>query len=290
MADPAVPAPCRLLARVRRNEPVSSGLLLLELEPEPPARATSAEPDFYFPGQFVMLNRPGARAWTFGRPLSILDWDAGRLRFLYRVVGRGTAELAGLDPGAELTLLGPLGRPFPADTAGLTPVLIAGGVGLPPVWSWRMRRPGEDRERVRAYFGARDRDDAPLSLLTEGWTVAVEKRPAEPDPALRRGLVTDVVRADLEGPEFDGACSVLACGPAAMLAAVRDLCAERNWDCWLSLEEHMGCGYGVCKGCVVPVVDAGAKDGWRPATCCQEGPVFASGELAWDRMSGGDTP
>ena len=290
MAAPAVPAPCRLHALVRRNDPVSNGLLLLELEPERSAPPLSAGRDFFLPGQFAMLNRAGARAWTFGRPLSILDWGADRARFLYRVVGRGTAELARLEAGAELTLLGPLGRPFPPDTAGRIPVLIAGGVGLPPVWSWRMRLPAQNRAPVRAYFGARDREDAPLSLLTEGWTVAVEKLPAQPDPALRRGLVTDVARADLQGAEFDGACCVLACGPDPMLAAVRDLCAERNWDCWLSLEEHMGCGYGVCKGCVVPVVDAGAEEGWRPATCCQDGPVFASGELAWDRMGKGEAP
>jgi len=273
-----IPAARRLDAVVHRNEKVSSGLLLLEVTTPPPSAGGM---DLFLPGQFAMLNLPGERAWTFGRPLSILAWEGDTLRFLYRVVGRGTAVLESLETGAELTVLGPLGRPFPADLDNRAPLLIAGGVGLPPVWSW-LARYGDSHADVRAMFGARDRRDAPWPLLDDRWTVAVEELPAEPDPRVREGLVTQLVEDDLGGSAHDGCRAVLACGPTPMLKAVQNLCERRGWTCWLSLEEHMGCGYGVCKGCVVPVRDTAAAAGWRPATCCHDGPVFAAGDLAWE--------
>jgi dihydroorotate dehydrogenase electron transfer subunit len=69
-----------------------------------------------------------------------------------------------------------------------------------------------------------------------------------------------------------------------LLKAAADLARAANWTCWLSLEEHMGCGYGVCKGCVVPLRAAGPNGAdWRNATCCDEGPVFRADTIAWER-------
>jgi dihydroorotate dehydrogenase electron transfer subunit len=73
-----------------------------------------------------------------------------------------------------------------------------------------------------------------------------------------------------------GPAAVYACGPGPLLRAAADLARGRGWRCWVSLEEHMGCGYGVCKGCVVRVVDEGLA---RNATCCFEGPVFDAARL-----------
>lgn len=275
-----IPSPCSLVGEVTANGPVSSGLIEMQLR----VPGGSAEQPAFFPGQFAMLNRPGAAAWTFGRPLSILAWEDGVARFLYRAVGRGTREMAGLGAGSELTFLGPLGRPFPAETDGLRPVLIAGGVGLPPVWSWLRQYGAEASRPPLACFGARSVEDVPWALVGDRWRVAVEEALPATEKRARTGLVTDLVTAELADPALDGACCVMACGPWPMLRAVRNLAAARGWTCWLSLEEHMGCGYGVCKGCVVPVLEPTADVGWRPATCCQEGPVFPADSLAWDAM------
>ena len=275
------------VARVAANEAVSRGLIRLDLElPQPLAFA---------PGQFAMLNFRDERQLVFSRPFSILAADGNRASFLYRVVGRGTQMLAELSDGDELSVLGPLGTPFPAPVAAEPVILMAGGVGLPPLLAWWHRY---GREGDRAYFGGRDGADIPWSLIDESWQVSVERAgagdgsddrpadlPARQDPY--RGLVTDCCRDD---DPFGGARRglILGCGPLPMLAAVAALARERDWRCLVSVEEHMGCGYGVCKGCVVPLVapDASSEAAFVNATSCQQGPVFAAESIDWKRFAG----
>lgn len=259
------PAVCAAVGTVRANAPVSSAFLRLDLELDLPF-------DF-LPGQFVMINEAGPRAWTFSRPFSILAVEGAILSLLYRVVGRGTAVLAALGSGATLQVLGPLGEPFPAPSADRAAVLLGGGVGLPPVFAWMQRwgRPGD-----RAYFGARDGGEVPWALLGERWRVSVDR--GEGLPAGRRaftGVVTALADADPDLPAGDRA-TVYTCGPGPLLRAAAELARRRGWPCWVSMEEHMGCGYGVCKGCVVRVIDEGQT---RNATCCCEGPVFDAARL-----------
>ncbi len=270
--------PLKALGAVRENRPVSSGLLRLDLELE---GSCSAEAGFA-PGQFAMVNLPGSQAFVFGRPLSILDWQGRRVSFLYRVVGRGTAELARLDQGSLVDVLGPLGGAFPRLADDQAAVLIGGGVGLPPVAAWLARhgRPGD-----RGYFGGRDGADVPWSQLEGAWQVSVDRH--ESIPAGREafhGLVTDMVASDPELADA-GRRVVLTCGPIPMLRAAARLAQQRGWDCYVSLEEHMGCGYGVCKGCVIPVLDEKVPtgEGFRNATCCEEGPVFRAEQVLWER-------
>lgn len=268
-----LPAARRQEARLLGNQRVSSGLLRLELALERPLE--------FLPGQFAMLNLGGAAAWVFGRPFSILAAAEDRAAFLYRIVGRGTAALADLAPGAALTLLGPLGTPFPPPAERVPALLIAGGVGLPPLHAWleRWGRPDDT-----ACFGARDGTDVPWDLLDERWRVSVDRQSGLPaGRTARTGLVTEL--AAHETVAAAGPRLVLACGPWPLLRAAAALARERGWECLLSLEEHMGCGYGVCKGCVVPVRDlAAGPDAARNATCCQEGPVFRAETLAWEMM------
>lgn len=256
------------------NEPVSTGLIRLELR-------LDGEVEF-LPGQFAMLNLLGPRKRTFGRPFSILSRGADRLAFLYRVVGGGTADLAAARTGDQLSVLAPLGRPFPAPADPGPAILLAGGVGLPPVLAWweRYARP-EDR----AYFGGRDVGDVPWMVVPPEWGVSVDTAGDAPaGRAAHPGLVTELAERELSAAAPERAL-VLACGPLPLLKAAGRLAARFGWDCLVSMEEHMGCGYGACKGCVLPVRVAGQEgDAWRNATCCQEGPVFAAGSILWDRI------
>lgn len=264
-------APVAVVGRVEANAHVSSAFLRLDLD--------LGLPFGFLPGQFVMVNEVGPRAWTFGRPFSILAAGPRSVSLLYRVVGRGTAALAALRSGAEVQVLGPLGTPFSPPVPGRAAVLLGGGVGLPPVLAWyeRWGRPGDV-----ACFGARDGAEVPWDLLGASWHVSVDAPSGLPaGRAAHTGVVTDLARS-LPGLPGPGAV-VLACGPLPLLKAAARLAASRDWDCQVSMEEHMGCGYGVCKGCVVPVVRDGAA---RNATCCQEGPVFAAADLPW--LQGGD--
>lgn len=271
MNEPALPARVRCDGTVTANLAVSRGLVRLD--------AVLDRPAAFLPGQFAMLNLTGRGMFVFSRPFSILAANGAAVSFLYRVVGRGTAALGGLRPGDRLTFLGPLGRPFPGPTPAVPALLVAGGVGLPPVHAW-LERHGGDRDL--ACFGARDGGDVPWDLLGPRWAVSVDD--PQGMPAGRTafpGLVTAL--AEARTAELAGPRTVLACGPVPLLRAAADLAARRGWTAWLSLEEHMGCGYGVCKGCVVPVHDPQADGGWRNATCCDEGPVFRADTIAWER-------
>lgn len=259
------PAAVAALGKVVANDLVSSAFHRVDIALDVPFA--------FLPGQFVMVNEPGPRAWTFSRPFSILAGDGASVSLLYRVVGRGTAALAALVPGSPLSVLGPLGEPFPAPVAGQVSVLLGGGVGLPPVYAWwrRWGQPGD-----AACFGARNGGEVPWGLLGGAWRVSVDDPAGLPaDRCAAAGVVTSLVADDAGLP--DGSKVVaLACGPRPLLRAAAALARRRGWRCWVSLEEHMGCGYGVCKGCVVRVADG---DQERNATCCHDGPVFDADRL-----------
>lgn len=258
-------APLAATGRVAANALVSAAFHRLDIALE--------RPFAFEPGQFVMVNEAGPRAFTFSRPFSILAADAGSVSLLYRVVGRGTAALAGLVRGDAVSVLGPLGEPFPAPVPGQVTVLLGGGVGLPPVFAW-WRRWGASRDVP--CFGARHGAEVPWDLLGDAWRVSVDD-PSGLAPGRRAaaGVVTSLVPDVLEAPR-GGEVVILACGPLPLLRAAAAMARARGWRCLVSLEEHMGCGYGVCKGCVVRVVGAGGE---RNATCCHDGPVFDAAVL-----------
>lgn len=264
----------RDIGHVVANAPVSQGLLQLDLE-------MKFAPEF-LPGQFAMLNLEHPAPLVFSRPFSILSVTDNVISFLYRIVGRGTRRLADLGPGDAVSVLGPLGEPFPVVRDDRPAVLIAGGVGLPPVLAWwrRFGRTGD-----LAFFGGRDGADIPWTLLDDTWHVSVDVALDIPDNRQAwTGRVTDLahhVLADIDATPR----RVLSCGPLPLLAAANDLATAKGWDCLVSMEEHMGCGYGACKGCVLPVLTPGVEaSDYRNATCCQEGPVFRADQIAWPRL------
>ena len=271
------PATCRnSLGAVRANAPVSAELLRLDIELDAPI-------DF-IPGQFAMLNLAGAAALVFSRPFSIMAVDGSCVSFLYRVVGRGTQALARLTAGASVTVLGPLGTPFPAPDAETPAVVVAGGVGLPPMLAW-WRTYG--RASDEGFFGARHGGDVPWDLLPDRWQVSVDRHEHVPaGRSVYTGLVTELARERLAAQKATGRRVIVACGPLPLLAACADWAADAGWPCYVSLEEHMGCGYGACKGCVVPVqVPASAVGATGHATCCQDGPVFAAEQIDWPGLT-----
>ncbi len=265
----------KLSGRVITNTRISDGLLRLDLELE---SSTSFEP-----GQFAMLNLNGARKLIFSRPFSILDCDRERISFLYRVVGRGTTLLAQLISGDPIEYLGPLGTPFPAPTTDQPVVLLAGGVGLPPMWAWWQRY---GTRNDRAYFGGRDGLDVPWMLLDDNWRISVDhKRDLPQGKEVFGGVVTDLCASELEKAD-SGERLVLSCGPLPLLKAAANMARKNGWRCLVSVEEHMGCGYGVCKGCVVPLLgDTKHPDrDYVNATACGQGPVFDAEKIDWNRF------
>ncbi len=219
------------------------------------------------PGQFAMLGR-SASDTLLPRPISILGAGPDRLDFLFKVFGRGTAQMSALRSGDSISLLTPLGKPF-SQEASPHPFLIGGGVGIPPLY-WLSRELSEQAIAHRVVFGFGTESEIPKGLLAE---LVQEPELCTLDGS--RGFKGNPVDY-LRGEQGHASMRVQACGPTPMLDALKS--AVRAGDLLeISLEERMACGVGVCRGCVVPVKRG---DDWAYATVCREGPVFEASELA----------
>jgi dihydroorotate dehydrogenase electron transfer subunit len=206
------------------------------------------------------------------RPLSICEIrpEEGIITLIYRVVGRGTALMANVTAGQELDLMGPLGHSFPDPAAGKgLLVLVGGGLGIPPMAAAAARARAAGRH-VTAVLGARSArylagaaelraTGAPATIMTDDGSAG------------QQGFVTVPLKQLLD---LNAAGEVWACGPEAMLAAVKALCAAAGVPCFVSVERHMACGFGACIGCTVPKA---GEPGFLKA--CQDGPVFLAEEV-----------
>jgi len=212
------------------------------------------------PGQFVQLSLPG---FYLRRPISICDWDDTTITLVYKVVGDGTAAMAAMKIGMELDVLNGLGNGFDTSRCGDHPLLIGGGVGLPPMIGLCRQLLSEGKHPVvMAGFNTESevflRDavealGAPFVLATMDGSAGV------------KGLVTDAMK-DLS---FTDVC---ACGPLPMLKAIMN---ATDAPAQLSFEERMGCGFGACMGCTVKV-----KGGYK--RICKDGPVLDRDEVLWE--------
>jgi NAD(P)H-flavin reductase len=258
--DPSRPlAPFgRRLLTVTANKPLGAYRILHAADPDGPAPAA---------GQFAML--AAAERWGAGederpylpRAFSYARWVAGEAQFLLEDVGPGTHRLCELREGDGLWVLGPLGRGFTAPKDARRALLVGGGVGIAPLAGWQ----DELGERATVLLGFRDRAHAAGAALLGDALVA-----SDDGSVGRHGLVTDLLRAELDR---DAHAGVYACGPPAMLEAVRALCAARAIPAQLALEAGMACGFGACFGCVVPKRDGGYL------RICIDGPVVDAAQL-----------
>ena len=212
------------------------------------------------PGQFVDLALPG---FFLRRPISICDYDADGLTIIYKVVGKGTAALSRLAPGAELDALSGLGNGFDTQKSGESPLLIGGGVGVPPLYALVKRLLAEGKCPT-AILGFNKADEVFYAGEFENLGVRTIVCTADGSVGVR-GFVTDAI-ATLSGYSF-----YYACGPEPMLRAVHALCPCGGQ---LSFEERMGCGFGACMGC-------SCKTKYGNKRICKDGPVLDKEEIVW---------
>lgn len=257
-----------------RREPYS-GIIILSLY----APVLSAE---VRPGQFVMAIPP--RGVLPATALGIYEARDQRTSLMIVVAGPRTADLAAMNVGDPLDLLGPLGNGFFLDDVPRRVGIVAGGVGLASVLL-AAERCVTSGAQTTLYYGARSAGALVDVELFEraGCTVVT----ATEDGTLgHRGYVTDLLHES--APEL-----LLACGPTPMLRAVAAYANARQIPAQLSLEETFGCGVGACWGCVVPLDRNSAQAPHFPgpsaheprpyvhARICKEGPVFWAHELRW---------
>jgi dihydroorotate dehydrogenase electron transfer subunit len=241
------------------------------------------------PGQFVHLQCHPLHPMR--RPLSLMRAAPreGWVELLYKVVGVGTALLADRKPGETLSLLGPIGVPFQPRPERTLPLLLGGGVGMPPMvcLAGSLRR---TEHRPLVILGSEipfPFHPRPSGILVEGlpqgvigampllddWGIPSRLASLSGFPGCHEGYVTDLARLWLDALEADDLArvEVFACGPHAMLEAATRLARYYDLPCQVSLEELMACAVGGCAGCTLPIV---TPEGTAMKRVCVDGPVF----------------
>jgi dihydroorotate dehydrogenase electron transfer subunit len=232
-----------------------------------------------YPGQFVMVRPTELTEPLLPRPFSIHGVHGGRMELLFKVVGQGTRHLAALKKGDRLEVRGPLGTGFRLHQ-DQEPILVAGGLGVAPLLflarHWKKTSSRASRCIPKLFIGARTKEE--LLRLHEFEKLGVAVRAATEDGSFgEKGLVTRLLERAWK--DFSPRTVILACGPKAMLQALRDWTVQQSISCQLSLETHMACGLGACLGCVVA---RETGQGRSYVNVCQEGPVFEAGEVLGD--------
>ncbi len=230
------------------------------------------------PGQFVHLRVASLHDAVLRRPFSIYRVDGHTLSILYKNVGRGTQAMQSLSTGATINVIGPLGNGFPTDLTGdAQPVLVAGGYGVAPLYflATRLARRGV------IFIGGATAQDILLASEFQSlqWQVCI----ATEDGSLgTRGRVTAPLDAWLKTIDPASRPEFFACGPNGMLKALSDRAARGDWQAWVSLDRHMGCGVGACLACVQHVTRDGETILVR---VCKEGPIFDSRTVVWEEQT-----
>lgn len=244
--------------------------MLLEVQTEESFPALNA-------GRFFMLRRADGFGPLIPRPFSLFKQSGRSLEFLIKVIGAGTKALAGASVGSEMRIIGPLGNGWPEVDPVRHRVLLAGGIGSAPFFvaieQWLAQ--GVDPGSVTFIYGAATR--GMLYDLEAFEALGVRVLPTTDDGSHGfRGHVIACLEEEWKQGRLPRECQLLACGPEPMLEAAERLGNEHDLPTWLSLESYMGCGVGICNGCVVPTRSDGPLGDWPNAKCCVEGPVFDS--------------
>lgn len=239
--------------KILTNEALTSNVYRMTLEGD-----TSA---ITAPGQFVNIRLEGK---FLRRPISVCDWEDGKLTLVYKVVGHGTAQMAAMAPGESLDILTGLGNGYDLTLTGEHPVLVGGGVGVPPMYGLakRLRAMGKEVQVILG-FNTREEIFYEEAFQALGCTVHVTTVDGSYGTP---GFVTDA----LKNLSYSHFC---ACGPEPMLKALYAASATSGQ---MSFEERMGCGFGACMGCSCKTLTGSKR-------ICKDGPVMKKEEILWDQ-------
>ena len=208
------------------------------------------------PGQFINIALDGL---YLRRPISVCDWDGEGLVIIYKVVGKGTAQMSEMQPGQGLDCLTGLGNGYDVDACPADPVLVGGGVGVPPLYGLAKRMLAAGKKPT-VVLGFNTAAEIFYDMQFAALGVAVSVATVDGTAGVK-GFVTALI------PEGAYVC---ACGPEPMLKAVYNKAAGGQF----SFEARMGCGFGACMGCTCKTVTGYKR-------ICKEGPVLFKEEILW---------
>lgn len=212
-------------------------------------------------GQFVQVSLPG---FFLRRPISICEYDRETVTLVYRIVGEGTDAMSRLAEGDCLQLITGLGRGFDIEACSRDALLIGGGVGAAPLYELAKELSSRGKN-VTVILGFNCSEEIMLKEGFESLGAKVIISTADGSVGVK-GFVTDALRvSDIRYDFF------YACGPKVMMKAVCGMVATKGE---VSLEERMGCGFGICYGCTCNTTKG-------PKRVCKDGPVFNKEEVIW---------
>ena len=210
-------------------------------------------------GQFVNIKLDG---FYLRRPISVCDCEDGKLTIIYKVVGNGTEKMSELSAGDELDVLCGLGNGYDTSKSGYSPVLIGGGVGVPPMYMLCKKLISEGKN-VSVILGFNSEKE--VFGVEEFEATGAKVYVATVDGSVgTKGFVTDVLK-DIDYSYF------YTCGPMPMFRAIEGMAKTSGQ---YSFEERMGCGFGACMGC-------SCKTKYGNKRICKDGPVLEREEIVW---------
>ncbi len=212
-------------------------------------------------GQFVNIKLDGL---FLRRPISVCDCEGDILTLLYKVVGKGTEQMSKMEPGETLDVLTGLGNGYDTTISGDHPMLLGGGVGVPPMYMLCKKLLAEGK-KVSVVLGFNKADEIFYENEFKALGASVTVTTVDGSYGTR-GFVTDVMKtADYS--------YFYTCGPEPMLKAVYNTSKTEGQ---FSFEERMGCGFGACMGCSCKTITGYKR-------ICKEGPVLKKEEILWEK-------
>ena len=211
------------------------------------------------PGQFVNIQLDGL---FLRRPISVCDYDGSTLTIIYKVVGKGTEAMRAMAPGEKLDILTGLGNGYDLSLTGDRPVLLGGGVGVPPMYNLA-KKLLEQGKQVSVILGFNTKSE--IFYENEFRALGCDVTVTTVDGSYgKKGFVTDAL------PEHS--THFCCCGPEPMLKAVYRATTTSGQ---MSFEERMGCGFGACMGCSCKTLTGNKR-------ICKDGPVMKKEEILWE--------
>ena len=241
-------------------------------------------PESFGPGQFVMVRPPLVTDPLLPRAFSIyrISLDGGGapvVEILYKILGKGTQCLSRMEPGREVGILGPLGNSFTVAPDLKTAILVAGGIGVPPIAALarRLRNAECGMRNLDVFLGGKTAED--ILCLADFEAVGANIRITTEDGSVgTRGMITDLLGPFMSSSR-EMTPGIFTCGPPGMLSAVARLAETCGVPCQTSVEANMACGFGACMGCAIEARSNGPGPAYK--LVCKDGPVFDSRELVW---------
>ncbi len=225
-------------------------------------------------GMFINIEAKGT---TLRRAFAFMDANSQKHTFkiLFSVVGSGTHELSLLQVGDMVSILAPLGNVFPMPKADQSPVLIAGGSGIPPI-HFLAKTLCSSGIKPTVIIGAKS--ESGLFLKDELSSVSNIHLATDDGSEGFHGNGVDLFKNILAQGKIQNPF-VYSCGPKAMFRALKGVMLEQNIDGVFSFESIMGCGFGVCQGCALEKNDIQEDSKKQYSLCCSDGPIFAFDEI-----------